>query len=219
MRDVFHEQLDAVFDDLTAICGQVEVAVRRSTEALMSGDAAVAEQVITDDVEIDRAREKVEESAFQLLSLQQPVAGDLRVIIAALRMVTELERMGDLSVHVAKIARLRVPNVAVPEGIIDTMTKMAETAEDMVRRVGRIIRHRDVSAAIELGRDDEVMDQLRRHSFTQLLGDDWAHGVEAAVDVALLGRYYERIADHAVSIANRVVFVVTGEKVYRGGEL
>ena len=86
MRDVFHEQLDAVFDDLTAICGQVEVAVRRSTEALMSGDAAVAEQVITDDVEIDRAREKVEESAFELLSLQQPVAGDLRVIIAALRM-------------------------------------------------------------------------------------------------------------------------------------
>ena len=175
--------------------------------------------MITDDVEIDRAREKVEESAFELLSLQQPVAGDLRVVVAALRMVTELERMGDLSVHVAKIARLRVPNEAVPEGIIDTMTKMAETAEDMVRRVGRIIRHRDVSAAIELGRDDEVMDQLRRHSFTELLGDDWAHGVEAAVDVALLGRYYERIADHAVSIANRVVFVVTGEKVYRGGEL
>ena len=219
MRDVFHEQLDAVFGDLATICGQVETAVCQATKSLLEADVEIAEQVISADVDIDRARVEVEEQCFELLSLQQPVAGDLRVVVAALRMVTELERMGDLSVHVAKIARLRVPNVAVPEGIIDTMTKMAETAEDMVRRVGRIIRHRDVSAAIELGRDDEVMDQLRRHSFTQLLGDDWAHGVEAAVDVALLGRYYERIADHAVSIANRVVFVVTGEKVYRGGEL
>ncbi|ANH38276.1 hypothetical protein I601_1845 [Nocardioides dokdonensis FR1436] len=211
MRNVFHEQLDAVFEDLTRICGQVEIAVRRATESLLTGDAAVAEQVITGDAEIDRAREKVEESAFELLSLQQPVAGDLRVIIAALRMVTELERMGDLSVHVAKIARLRVPNVAVPDAIRATMTSMGETAEDMVRRVGQIIEKRDVGAAIELGRDDEVMDRLRRDSFAQLLGDDWEHGVEAAVDIALLGRYYERIADHAVSIANRVVFVVTGQ--------
>ena len=126
-------------------------------------------------------------------------------------MVSELERMGDLSVHVAKIARLRVPAVAVPDELRPTMEKMAATAEDMVRRVRSIIIDRDVDAAIELGRDDEVMDQLRRRSFTELLSADWQHGVEAAVDIALLGRYYERIADHAVSDANRVVFVVTGD--------
>ncbi len=139
------------------------------------------------------------------------MAGDLRTIVAGLRMVGELERMGDLSVHVAKIARLRVPHIAVPEEVRPTMNRMAQVAADMVHRVIAIITARDVEAAIALGRDDEVMDQLRRTSFTELLSESWEHGVEAAVDIALLGRYYERIADHAVSVANRVVFVVTGE--------
>ena len=140
------------------------------------------------------------------------MAGDLRVIVSALRMVSELERMGDLSVHVAKIARLRVPGVAVPEEVRPTVARMAEVAEDMVARVAEIITERDVDAAIVLSRDDDEMDMLRRTSFSQLLSDDWEHGVEAAVDIALLGRYYERIADHAVSIARRVVFLVTGEQ-------
>jgi phosphate transport system protein len=211
MREAFHDQLDGIFADLSDICGLVEVAVREATKALMSGDVHVADQVISGDAAIDALRERVDDTALTLLSLQQPVAGDLRMIVSALRMASELERMGDLSVHVAKIARLRVPAVAVPEEVRPTMERMAATAEDMVRRVRSIIVDRDVEAAIELGRDDEVMDQLRRTSFTELLSDDWSHGVEAAVDIALLGRYYERIADHAVSIAHRVVFVVTGE--------
>ena len=211
MREAFHDQLESIFDDLAAICSKVEHAVAAATESLLKGDAEIAERVISADAEIDRARELVEEKAFSLLSLQAPVAGDLRVVVAALRMVTELERMGDLSVHVAKIARLRVPNVAVPEEIRPTMSRMAAVAEDMVQRVQQIITSRDVAAAIALGRDDEEMDQLRRTSFAELLSTDWSHGVEAAVDVALLGRYYERIADHAVSVANRVIFVVTGE--------
>jgi phosphate transport system protein len=211
MREAFHEQLDSVFDDLAGICRSVEAAVRLATEALLTGDAEVAERVISADIEIDRSRERVEDKAFALLSLQQPVAGDLRTVVAALRMVSELERMGDLSVHVAKIARLRVPHVAVPEEIRPTVARMGAVAEDMVSRVSQIITGRDVEAAIALGRDDEEMDQLRRTSFVELLSDDWKHGVEAAVDIALLGRYYERIADHAVSVANRVVFVVTGQ--------
>jgi len=211
MREAFHDQLGSIFEDLATICSMVEVAVASATESLLQGDAEIAERVISADIEIDRARETVEDKAFSLLSLQAPVAGDLRVVVAALRMVTELERMGDLSVHVAKIARLRVPNIAVPDEIRPTVSRMAVVAEDMVHRVNEIISSRDVGAAIALGRDDEEMDQLRRRSFTELLSDNWTHGVEAAVDVALLGRYYERIADHAVSVANRVVFVVTGE--------
>jgi phosphate transport system protein len=211
MSEAFHEQLDSIFSDLSEICQEVETAVRLATQALLNGDAEVAEQVIAADSKIDLARERVEDTAFSLLSLQQPVAGDLRVVVSALRMVSELERMGDLSVHVAKIARLRVPDIAVPEEARPTIARMGEVAEDMVRRVSSVITDKDVDAAIELGRDDEEMDQLRRGSFTQLLGDDWQHGVESAVDIALLGRYYERIADHAVSVANRVVFVVTGQ--------
>ena len=211
MREAFQDELDSIFSDLAEICGEVETAVRHATQALLNGDATVAEQVIAADAKIDSARERVEETAFSLLSLQQPVAGDLRVVVSALRMVSELERMGDLSVHVAKIARLRVPDVAVPEDARPTIARMGEVAEDMVRRVSSVITDKDVDAAIELGRDDEEMDQLRRGSFTQLLGSDWGHGVESAVDIALLGRYYERIADHAVSVANRVIFVVTGQ--------
>jgi phosphate transport system protein len=211
MRHQFHEQLDQIFDDLAGICRDVDGAVGLATRALMTGDAAIAEKVISGDIEIDRARERVEDSAFELLSLQQPVAGDLRTIVAALRMVSELERMGDLSVHVAKIARLRVPGIAVPDQARPTIERMAQVAEQMVARVAEIIATRDVENALGLADVDEEMDQLRRSSFAELLSQDWAHGVEAAVDIALLGRYYERIADHAVSVANRVVFVVTGE--------
>ena len=210
MRDAYSDQLDAIFDDLAAISRRVQTAVGQATAALLTGDSSIAERVISEDIEIDRARERVEENAFSLLSLQQPVAGDLRTVVAALRMVAELERMGDLSVHVAKVARLRVPDIAVPDEVRPTMERMATVAEDMVSRVTDVIASRDVEAAIALGRDDEEMDQLRRTSFAELLGDEWSHGVEAAVDIALLGRYYERIADHAVSVANRVIFVVTG---------
>lgn len=212
MRAAFHDQLDSVFDDLATICGEVEVAVRQATQALLTADETIAEQVISADAQIDAARDLVEDKAFGLLSLQAPVAGDLRVVVAALRMVSDLERMGDLSVHVAKIARLRVPGVAVPEPARPTIEQMAEVAESMVHRAADVIRTRDVEAAADLRADDETMDKLRRASFTELLGQDWPHGVEAAVDLALLGRYYERISDHAVSIANRVVYVVTGEQ-------
>ena len=211
MREAYHEQLDTLFDDLAEIAAQVRTAVHDASRALLTSDAEVAEAVISQDREIDRATEKVEDAAFLLLSLQQPVAGDLRTIVAALRMVSELERMGDLSVHVAKIARLRVPQVAVPHEARPTMLRMATVAEEMVSRVVRVIGDRDVAAAEELELMDDEMDQLRVTTFSQLLVGEWRHGIESAVDIALLGRYYERIADHAVSVAHRVVFVVTGQ--------
>ena len=210
MRSLFHDQLDGIFADLATICRQVESAVRLATDALLDGRIDLAERVISGDARIDEARERVEVTALQLLSLQAPVAGDLRTIVAALRMVSELERMGDLAVHVAKIARLRTPRRAVPDEARETVNRMAEVAEDMVARVAVIIDQRDIEQAAAVRRDDAEMDTLRRDSFAQLLSDEWAGGVEAAVDLALLGRYYERIADHAVSVASRVVFVVTG---------
>lgn len=211
MREVFHDELEAVYTDLASICELVTVSVERATAALLTGDATLAQQVISADAEIDDARERVEDKAFELLSLQAPVAGDLRMVVAALRMVGELERMGDLSVHVAKIARLRVPEIAVPEDLRPTLSRMAEIAEQMVQGVVAIIRERDVAGTQELHPLEEEMDQLRRSLFTTMFAEDWGHGVEAAVDIALLGRYYERIADHALSVANRIVFVVTGQ--------
>jgi phosphate transport system protein len=138
------------------------------------------------------------------------------MLVAALRMVADLERMGDLSVHVAKVARLRVPEVAVPDEMVPTIERMATVAESMVGTVAGVIAARDVDGARRLERDDEEIDRLRRTSFRQMLDDSWPHGVEPAVDIALLGRYYERIADHAVSLARRVVYLVTGETVPSG---
>jgi phosphate transport system protein len=211
MRNAYFDQLDTIVDDLVAMTHDVQVAVSRSTHALLTADAEVAEQVISDDAALDAARERVERKSFELLALQQPVARDLRMLVAGLRMVADLERMGDLSVHVAKVARLRVPEVAVPAELSPTIERMAVVAEKMVGTVAGIIAERDVEGARRLEEDDEEMDQLRRSSFRLMLDDSWPHGVEAAVDIALLGRYYERIADHAVSLARRVVYLVTGE--------
>ena len=212
MRDLYHGQLDTVVDDLVTMTGEVRTAVRRATESLLQADARIAEEVIGSDAAVDRQREVVEDRAFEILARQQPVAGDLRVLVAALRMVADLERMGDLAVHVAKVARLRYPECAVPDELRENVARMGVVAEEMVQAAGDILARRDLDEALELERQDEEMDLLRRSQFRVLLNDDWTHGVESAVDVALLGRYYERIADHAVSLARRVVYLVTGER-------
>lgn len=215
MRDAYFDQLDAIVGDLVAMTSLVETAVSRATTALLAADIGVAEEVISADADIDAAREKIEDISFELLALQQPVAGDLRMLVAALRMVDDLERMGDLSVHVAKVARLRAPDVAVPAELVETVTRMARVAESMVRDVAGVIADRDVDAARRLEVEDEEMDRLRKAEFEIMLSESWSHGVEPAVDMALLGRYYERIADHAVSIARRLVYLVTGENPHR----
>jgi phosphate transport system protein len=212
MRDAYTDQLDSIRDDLVQMARLVRVALDEATESLLEGDAKLAEHVISADVAVDALREKLEEHSFELLSLQNPVAGDLRMLVASLRMVSEFERMGDLAVHIAKIARLRTPEIAVPDELVPTISRMAAVAEVMIGKVEHVIANSDVEAAHEMVEVDQEMDRLRRASFRELLGSDWKHGVEPAVDIALLGRYYERIADHAVSIAHRVVFLVTGEQ-------
>jgi phosphate transport system protein len=213
MRDAYFDQLDTIVDELVTMTHDVRTAVTKSTLSLLTADVEIAEQVISDDARIDADRERIEERAFELLALQQPVASDLRMLVAALRMVTDLERMGDLSVHVAKVARLRVPHLAIPAELVPTIERMASVAETMVGTAADIIANRDVEGARALEESDEEMDQLRRSSFRVMLDESWAYGVEPAVDMALLGRYYERIADHAVSLARRVVYLVTGETV------
>ena len=211
MRDLYHHQLDAVIDDLASMTRAVRVAIQGATDALFSADAQAAEEVIGGDAAIDRARDDIEERTIELLALQQPVAGDLRMLVAALRMSAELERMGDLAEHVAKVARMRYPERAVPAEMEETIRAMAAVAEEMVDIAATVVETRDVETAASLEEKDERMDLLRRSIFQQLLSETWTAGVEPAIDIALLGRYYERIADHAVSMGRRVVYLVTGE--------
>ena len=211
MAYLFQTQIDSVLKDLAGVCREVETLVRDATESLLTARADIAERVIDADDGIDTARQRVEDAAIEILSLQAPVATNLRIIVAALAIVTDLERMGDLAVHVAKIARLRTPVVAVPDVVRPTIEQMAEVAEKMVALTARVIDDRDLALAEDLREHDDVMDDLRRQSFQLILGGEWSGGVEAAVDLALLSRYYERIADHAVAVADRVHFIVTGE--------
>jgi phosphate transport system protein len=211
MRDQYYEQLDAIVDDLVNLTGTVRRAVAESTKALLEADGQIAESVIAGDKDIDEATEIIEERALLLLATQQPVATDLRQLVATLRMLTDLQRMGDLSVHVAKVARRRMPDSAVPEHLHPTIIRMAAVADSMIESASRIVANRDVKAAARLEDEDDEMDRLRRDLFRSLLGDNWTYGVEPAIDLALLGRYYERIGDHAVSMARRVVYLVTGQ--------
>jgi phosphate transport system protein len=211
MRDSYHEQLDDILADLVQMCQKVAIAVRSSTTALLEADIHLAEQVIGDDDELDRMQSDIEERAFHLLARQAPVAGELRTVVASLRMVSELERMGDLAAHIAKIARLRYPEVAVPTLLRPNFVQMGDVAEKMVVTAGQTLNSRSIESAEDLRSRDEEMDELRLSQFRVMLGDSWEYGVEAAIDVALLGRYYERIADHAASMGRRIIYVVTGE--------
>lgn len=211
MRDSYREDLDDILADLIKMSESVSTAVRGATKALLDADIHLAEKVISADDEIDASQADIESRAFTMLARQAPVAGELRTVVATLRMVTELERMGDLAAHVAKIARLRYPESAVPDGLRPNFIQMGDIAEQMVIRAGQILSDRNVKTAEQLYDKDQEMDDLRRSQFRMLLGDDWSYGVEAAVDVALLGRYYERISDHAASLARRVIYIATGE--------
>lgn len=211
MRESYHEELNDVVNQLVSMSNNVRTQVHGATEALLQADLRTAERVIADDARLDAMHDQIEQQCFQLLARQAPVAGELRTIVSALRMVFELARMGDLAAHVAKIARLRYPEKAVPEDLVANFSRMSEVADHMIAAAGRTLDERDVDEARKLAENDEEMDELRRQQFSLLLSDDWAHGVEKAVDAALLGRYYERIADHAVALGRRIIYVITGE--------
>ncbi len=212
MRDVFHDELDEIGAGVIEMTRLVSVAMEQATGALLDADLVRAERVIEADARVDALREDLEDRAFQMIARQQPVATDLRVLVTTLHVVADLERMGDLALHVAKIARLRFPEASVPEEVRDIIAQMGEVARSLVHKVADVVEGRDVSLAHAIEAEDDSMDALRRKLFTLVLSPRWAHGTEAAIDMTLLGRYYERYADHAVAVARRTIFIVTGER-------
>jgi phosphate transport system protein len=212
VRESYREELEDITACLVEMSNSVGSAMSTATTALLDADVALADLVIAGDEHIDAVRESIEERCFTLLARQQPVATDLRMITTAMRIVADLERMGDLAAHIAKVARMRFPEHAVPQEVRPIFLEAGHVAESLVTKAGTVIAKRDVQAAVELEADDDVMDQLHKQMFRELLSEDWPHGIESAIDVTLLGRYYERFADHAVSVARRVVYLVTGER-------
>jgi phosphate transport system protein len=211
MRDAYHEELDGISDKLVEMTRLVRSAMTRASTALLDADLRLAEEVITADEHVNKLEAEIEATVFDLMARQQPVASDLRTLITALRMSGDLERMGDLAVHLAKTARRRHPESAIPPELQATVLEMGQIAERMIAKAGSVIASQDVAMGLELDGDDDQMDRLHRKLFDALLSPKWTHGVEPAVDISLAGRYFERFADHAVHVAEDVVYLVTGQ--------
>jgi phosphate transport system protein len=210
MRDAFHDDLDAIGLSLVEMSQLANTAMVRATKAILEADLGIAEEVISEDERIDALHHDLDSRILNLMARQQPVAGDLRALVASIRMSSDIERMGDLAHHVAKLARMRYPACAIPPELVFIIQEMGEVAQRIMTKTTGIITSRDTLAAVELEKDDDEMDKLHRKLFEILLDPSWSHGIETAIDMTLLGRYYERYADHAVSVARRVYFLVTG---------
>jgi phosphate transport system protein len=210
VREAYQSRLDGLADELADMCDSVAGAMRRATDALLRADLRLAEGVIAGDLRIDELRDRAQEDAFGLLALQAPVAGDLRVVVAAIHASGDLERMGDLALHVAKAARRRHPERVLPVEVEPYFAEMGRVGVALARKAAEVIRTRDVERALELESDDDAVDDLHKHMFTVMMGREWTHGVAAAVDATLLARFYERYADHAVAVARRTIYIVTG---------
>src|SRR5262245_874128 len=197
MRTEFHADLAEVNALLVAMAEEVRAAMRRATRSLLEADAAMAEGVITGDLAVNDLRKEVEDKVYGLLARQAPVASDLRLVLTALHMGTDFERMGDLAKHVAKTALRRHPGKAVPDELGSVIRDMADVADRIAGKISIVLAHPDAATAAELETDDDAMDELHKGLFVVMLGAAWRHGVESAIDGALLGRFYERFADHA----------------------
>ncbi len=211
MRENYHDALDGVTDQMVEMARTVSSMIERASAALLEADLAKAESVIATDDNVDSMEHELEARCTNLLALQQPVATDLRLVTGALRMSATFERMGDLARHIAKIARMRYPDSAVPESLRPIFVEMAKQVSVMGQLVGDVVADKDLTLAYEIERLDDGVDDLHKQLLQTLL-DDWDGTVDQAVDVTLMARFYERYADHAVSIARRIVYATTGTR-------
>ena len=211
IRSVFQDELDGVSQSLVDLTEMVAASILKATTSVLTCDLKLAEEVIATDDHIDNFQHDLDARIIDIIARQQPVASDLRALVTALRMSADLERMGDMSHHVAKITRLRHPDAAIPTELIASFKQMGEAAEKIARKTGSVIASRDTEVALQVEKDDDEMDKLHRLLIGTLVDPNWKHGVESAIDLTLLGRYYERFADHAVSVSRRVYYLVTGK--------
>ncbi len=211
MRNAFQEELDSIHQTLVNMGKIVEESMAAATRALLEPNLEIAERVIKEDDTIDDMQHELDDRTMMIIARQSPVAGDLRTLVTSLRMSADLERMGDMAHHIAKLARMRYPNCAVPEELREIIRNMDRVAIGIIQKTVKSIDTRNATMAIQLEVDDDEMDKLHRQLFKTLMDSNWEHGTELAIDMTLLGRYYERFADHAVSVGRRVYYMINGE--------
>ena len=210
MRETFRAELDTLADDLARAARLAGQMMTNASTALSHADLGLAELVISQEGDIKALCDDMDQRCVKLLVLQAPVATDLRMVVAAMHAVGDVQRMCNLAQHIAKIARMKHPAVPIPDEVRPVFARMGMLATSLARDAAAAIESKDPLSAYRLAQADDEVDALRRRIFRILFSEDWSHGVEPAVDAALIGRYYERFADHAVAIARQVSFLVTG---------
>ncbi len=211
IRKSFHQALDEIRHDIVRLAGMVTEALGRATAALLDGDLRVAEEIIANDDVLDTLTLDIEERCYQLLALQQPMAVDLRAVVTAVRLTAEIERSGDLVVNIMKASR-RLYGVEIPPKLRGLIERMGEQVHRIFRLAIDAYVERDDSLAAALDDLDDAVDELHV-DYIQAIFETHETGVpvlQASVQLALVGRFYERIADHAVNIGERVRYMVTG---------
>ncbi len=211
VRTSFERHLHELQDDVLVLGSMVEKAIYRSMEALKNRDLELAKQVIADDSEIDRKRFDIEEKCIELIVTQQPVASDLRIIVAVLNIIIDLERIGDHSEGVGKIT-LMIGNEPPLKPLID-LPRMAQKTGDMLRRSLDAFVNRDAEAARRISKEDDEIDALYDQVFRELLtfmAED-SRTITRATRLIWVAHNLERSADRVTNICERVVFVVTGK--------
>jgi phosphate transport system protein len=210
-RLAFADDLKMVRDSLVAMTETASEAIQAATTALLDQNLEAVRRTAELDQNLEDHWLAIERRTFQLLVRQQPVAGDLRMLVSALKIAAECRRMGALAHHIGTAAARSHPAPAIPFQLAEIFRRMGDIASRIADGAGVTLRTSDAYEAARLEVDDDAMDGLRRALFRALI-HNWPHSVETAVNVALLGRYYERFADHAVAIAQSVIFIVTGTK-------
>jgi phosphate transport system protein len=209
VRAEFRNALSTAEDTLAELADTSAAAIAQATVALLESDQAAAEKALEQNRALRARLTELENNAYNLLALQAPVASDLRVLVTVVRLGADIERMGSLAAHIAETAQRKDEGAVVPESLAPVFRQMGEVARQMAIDAAAALRSRDIADAARLSVEDDTVDALRLDLFGQIAGD-WPHGAQAAADAALLGRYYERFADHAVAIADAVVYLVTG---------
>ena len=211
MRDVFHNELEEVQRRLVEISSLVTVSIDKATRAFSNSDVTLAEEAITEDEKIDVLSRELDELTITILARQQPVARDLRIVVSALRISASLERMGDLSTHIAQLARYRFPDKVIPKNLRSTFAEMGAVDVVIARMLTELLTTQDLKLADAIRNEDDKVDALHLSVFDAVLGETWKGQAADTVDATLASRYHERFADHAVSIAKKVQYLATGD--------
>lgn len=210
MRTAYRELLDNFAHDLVIMCDTVEQIFRGASQALLDADLQLAEGTLTLNDSLEEVRQRCEERAVRLLALENPMAKDLRQVVSSIYIVEDLFRMGELGRHIANMARRRHPSPTIPTAYVGYFEELERLCLELLSIMRNLLIDPDADTALALSTDDDAVDDIYHHLLDNVSNRPWKDTTRAAVDIAMLGRFYERFADHTVAVASRVVYLTTG---------